>query len=188
MRCCDFCVWVIVWREKETYDGRVFVPRIREFVISGSLCSVYTPVDISIEEWRTPAAAYAVRFGSSTRHLSKVRLNSMHASPGSKSSNQRQHPLQITSRTSAFVSSQARSGFHNDLDCVTTVHLVECFLVLADLEYVCHLSTYCQRTSLVVFNCDNMTYHAFHVDFATIEISYRAREAMRLGERADNLA
>ena len=79
------------------------------------------------------------------------------------------------------------SWLDRNLDCPTAVHLVQGLLVLGDLEHVCDL-LHREFGSLSHDSTrTNPTHHALDLDFAAVEVSYRAGETVRLREGADNL-
>lgn len=71
---------------------------------------------------------------------------------------------------------------HRDLDRLTTIHLVQRFLIFADLEHVSDLARDIRSSLGTPYHGGNskLTYHALHLDFAAIQVSYRSGETVRL--------
>lgn len=78
-------------------------------------------------------------------------------------------------------------GLHRDLQRPTTVHLLQCLLVLRDGEHIRHLATALREHELIRRREDR-THHALDADLPAVEVLHRPGEAVRLREGPDDLA
>lgn len=81
------------------------------------------------------------------------------------------------------------SGLDRNLQCCSTTHLIQCCLIVLQLEYICHLQDKRDPSNPVKEHGGSCgTDHSFDIDLATVQVSNSPREAICLGERANDLS